>query len=185
MRLSRSAPSSLEAVCRRLQVPGHLPSKILIPNSEFRESPAECRQVTSLYVSQLNSLPTRNHSIQSRREQPCLVFPASKTTRMRASDSLQGQPAANICLREAIEAPDRHHLHTPLQLQLQAVDPASDERIRSLHLEGFQLRGKMLPHILWNDQSCCINSIVIGLPNRRLPKSAYAFFSAAVFHLRS
>lgn len=49
----------------------------------------------------------------------------------------------------------RHRLHTPLRLQLRAVDLASGAHIRSLHLAGFQLREKMLPHILENDQPAC------------------------------
>lgn len=76
-------------------------------------------------------------------------------TRMRASDFLLGQPVANTCLQEVIELQFRHRLHIPLRLQLQVVDLASGARIRSLHLEGFQLREKMLRHILENDQPGC------------------------------
>lgn len=84
-----------------------------------------------------------------------------------------------------IEPRFRHRHHILLRLQLRAADLASGVRIRSLHPEGFQPREKMLQHILGNDQPYYVEFGDAGLPNRRLPNSAYAFFSAAVFHLRS
>lgn len=133
----------------------------------------------------VTSARTDDGFIQSRREPPYLVFSTSKTTRTRASDFLQEQPVANTCLRGVIGLRFRHRLHIPLRLQLRAVDLASGARIHSLHLEDFRLKEKMLQHILGNDQPGCAEWRDGGLPNRRLPKSAYAFFSAAVFHLRS
>lgn len=130
--------------------------------------------MTTCHVSKL--LPTNDCCfVQSRREPPYLVFSASKTTRMRASDFLQGQPMVNICLREVIERQFRHRHHIPSRLRLRVANLASGARIRSLHLEGFRLREKKPRHILNNSQPSSIDVEMLAYRIAVYPKAHMHF----------
>lgn len=121
--------------------------------------------------------------ILSRHGLPYLVYQASKTSTMQAIGFLQVRPAVESCPREVSEVPGHRRPHKPARWRRQVVGLGVDERRHSLHREDSQPKERMLQRTLLHYEHPQKPRETRRIsPNRRLPRSAYAFFKAAVFH---
>ena len=116
---------------------------------------------------------------------PCPAFPASRTPTLPSSGLLSLPLPAIFSSRSTHAEPVSHHLRRLSQLQRRVECRSFGQRKHWPHLSSSQRGGRMPLHILCSVRTSSIIIALVGLPKRRFPSSAYAFFRAAVFHLGS